>query len=191
MEIITSTKIKLRALVKDELSKLDTDSRKAEEEAVYKKLNNISFSKNVLVFMPMKDEIDIIPFILKLLKNNHKVFIPMTFGECNMDFYEIREEDFHNEHGFKLGQYKILESRHNNKYIYTKGDCMIVPGVAFDKNGNRMGRGKGYYDRFLGEYQLNTIAVAYNCQLFDNIPTDKYDISMNYIITEAFVYKKD
>ena len=64
-------------------------------------------------------------------------------------------------------------------------DLIIVPGVAFDKCGYRIGYGGGYYDRFLSNLDhVTKISLAFNMQLIDKIPTDHFDIPVNYIITE-------
>jgi 5-formyltetrahydrofolate cyclo-ligase len=66
----------------------------------------------------------------------------------------------------------------------------MVPGVAFDRNGARMGHGKGYYDKLLQHARLDAplVALAFECQLFPEIPTAPHDIFMDKIITESAVY---
>lgn len=69
-------------------------------------------------------------------------------------------------------------------------DLVIVPGSAFDRAGHRIGMGGGYYDRFLGQTaRAVRAAVAYECQLFDNIAADEHDQPMDYIFTEKTVYE--
>ena len=69
-------------------------------------------------------------------------------------------------------------------------DLVIVPGSAFDRAGHRIGMGGGYYDRFLGQVaRAARAAVAYECQLFDNIAVDEHDQPMDYIFTEKSVYE--
>lgn len=66
---------------------------------------------------------------------------------------------------------------------YESIDLMIIPGIAFDYTNNRMGRGKAYYDRFLNSLKSLKIGVCFSFQLFDEIPTDEYDIRMDLVIT--------
>jgi 5-formyltetrahydrofolate cyclo-ligase len=70
-------------------------------------------------------------------------------------------------------------------------DLIMVPGVAFDRRGARMGHGKGYYDKLLQHARLNTplVALAFECQLFEEIPVAEHDIFMDRIITEDHVYQ--
>ena len=66
-------------------------------------------------------------------------------------------------------------------------DLCLIPGIAFDKYGNRLGFGSGYYDRYLAQIspQVPRIALAHSCQIYDGIlPTDQYDLPMHYMLTE-------
>jgi 5-formyltetrahydrofolate cyclo-ligase len=64
-----------------------------------------------------------------------------------------------------------------------------VPGVAFDRNGNRIGRGKGYYDRLLEQTRAITVGVGYGFQLIEDIPAEPHDIAVDYVITEHGVIR--
>ncbi|MBD3249381.1 5-formyltetrahydrofolate cyclo-ligase [Candidatus Woesearchaeota archaeon] len=63
-------------------------------------------------------------------------------------------------------------------------DIVIIPGIAFDKSGNRLGYGSGFYDIFLQDITSTKVALAYEFQIFNNIPSEPHDITMDYIITE-------
>ena len=82
-----------------------------------------------------------------------------------------------------------LEQR-NYRCRFGEIDLIMVPGVAFDRRGARMGHGKGYYDKLLQHARPETplIALAFECQLFPEIPTASHDIFMDMIITESAVY---
>ena len=69
-------------------------------------------------------------------------------------------------------------------------DVAIVPGVAFDRQGNRLGHGAGYYDRLLAELPSSAylISVAYECQMLEAIPHEPHDIGMDQVVTESDVY---
>lgn len=68
-------------------------------------------------------------------------------------------------------------------------DLIVVPGIAFDKRGYRIGFGKGYYDRFLSDYTGIKVGFAYDFQVLESIPHESWDIAMNYIVTEKKVYR--
>jgi len=90
------------------------------------------------------------------------------------------------EEGVKLkkGPYGVLEPIANNFIAPHKLDLVIVPGLAFDKKGNRLGRGKGCYDRFLGLLPENTssIGLAFDFQILPSVPTTACDVSVQKVI---------
>ena len=97
-----------------------------------------------------------------------------------------------------IGMYKILEPRPELRLLPEKQvdpktlDLVMVPGVAFDRRGARMGHGKGYYDKLLENARPETplVALAFECQLFPEIPIATHDVFMNKIITEKAIYLK-
>ena len=97
----------------------------------------------------------------------------------------------------QVGMYKILEPKEELRSLASKRveveqlDLIMVPGVAFDRRGGRMGHGKGYYDKLLEHARLDTplVALAFECQMFPEVPVAEHDIFMDKIITEAAVYE--
>ena len=96
-----------------------------------------------------------------------------------------------------VGMYKILEPREDLRLLTEKRipvdelDVIMVPGVGFDRRGGRTGHGKGYYDKLLEHARLDAplIGIAFECQLFPEIPMQSHDIFMDRVITEAAVYQ--
>lgn len=68
-------------------------------------------------------------------------------------------------------------------------DLILVPGIAFGQNGERLGRGKGFYDRFLESSKALKIGICFEEQIIENVPTEKWDINMDYIITNQRLIK--
>jgi 5-formyltetrahydrofolate cyclo-ligase len=95
-----------------------------------------------------------------------------------------------------LGMYKILEPRAELRTLpgsrveAASLDLVVVPGVAFDREGGRTGHGFGYYDKLLGRARPDAplIALAFECQLFPRIPMQPHDIFMDKVVTESAVY---
>jgi len=85
------------------------------------------------------------------------------------------------------GAYGILEPRKIIEVMPKKIDLAIVPGVGFDEKGNRLGHGKGYYDKLLQKTNAKKIGLAFECQIVDQIPTFDNDVSMDMLITEKRV----
>ena len=97
----------------------------------------------------------------------------------------------------EIGMYKILEPKDSLRSLPEKRvlvenlDVIMVPGVAFDYEGGRTGHGKGYYDKLLENARPDTplIALAFECQMFPEIPMAEHDIFMDKVITEDRIYK--
>ena len=95
-----------------------------------------------------------------------------------------------------VGMYKILEPKAELRTLPEKKvkpeelDLVMVPGVAFDRRGGRMGHGFGYYDKLLEHARPDAplVALAFECQLFEEIPTQSHDVYMDKIITEKAIY---
>src|SRR5690606_2248787 len=95
----------------------------------------------------------------------------------------------------ELGMYKILEPRKDLRLLPEKQisvvelDLVMVPGVAFDERGGRMGHGKGYYDKLLENARPDCplVALAFECQIFPEVPMGELDIFMDKVITERRV----
>ena len=82
------------------------------------------------------------------------------------------------------GMYGILEPKTVRKADENNIDVILVPGLAFDRNGGRMGFGKGYYDRLLESSKAVKIGLCYDFQILEKIPTESHDVPMNFVITE-------
>lgn len=187
-QIIHSNKALMRKSVREKVLSLSENDKQRQSLAVCEKLKAFADgfqSKNVLMFMPLRDEINIIPFTEYLLDNSYNVYIPVSFTESIMKFYKITSVNV-----FELGMYGIREPKKEYEYEYSPIDNIIVPGVLFDKHCNRLGRGKGYYDIFLSRNPLNSIAVCYNEQIIEEMVTEPHDYKVNYVLSESFDIKK-
>ena len=91
----------------------------------------------------------------------------------------------------KVNSYGFLEPTTNTKTV--SPNLILVPLVAYDRFRNRLGYGKGYYDRFLGKYlkkhkNILTIGIAFSFQKYKKIPTSKHDVKLDYILTEKGIF---
>ena len=109
-------------------------------------------------------------------RQEKRIILPTVVGD------DIIPVELSENTGFAVGDFNILEPQ--NEPYQGDYDLIVVPGVAFDKNGNRLGRGRGYYDRFLCQHQAVTkIGICFDFQLVDEIPTEPTDIKMDEIIS--------
>lgn len=130
-------------------------------------------------------EVETGPIIRKALKMGKKVYLPVTLAkERTIKPVLLRSL----KQGFKKGAYGIYEPRESKSEKsdrIKKLDLVVVPGLAFDRENNRLGRGRGYYDSFLKSLPKNTpkIALGFRFQLLDKIPTTKSDFSLSLVLT--------
>lgn len=143
-------------------------------------LNNqkIISSKNILIYVSKDEEVDTKEIIKELWKLNKNVFVPKVEGNI-INFYLIKKFN-----DLEIGYYGILEPISHVKYQDNINTCIIVPGLLFDKNYNRLGYGGGYYDRFLTNKNIYKIGICFSTMIVDKIIVEKTDIKMDEIITE-------
>lgn len=111
------------------------------------------------------------------------LFYPKVMEDENLAFYRNGERD-----GWVRGKYGLLEPRaHPGVEGLRSGfDLVVVPGVAFDSMGRRLGRGYGYYDRFLAGLpgSVVTVGLAFSWQLLPEVPVDSWDVPVDVVVTE-------
>lgn len=134
----------------------------------------------IMCYYPIHNEVDIRPLLNKY-KESKTILLPVVHrASIEMRPY-TGKEDLHR------GKFGIPEPKSGT--FRGKPDLIIVPGVAFDKNCNRLGRGKGFYDRFLRRFVgVESIGVAYDRQVVDKIPTDRFDKRMTHVVTPTATY---
>jgi 5-formyltetrahydrofolate cyclo-ligase len=130
----------------------------------------------VLLFYSLKDEPDTHSFIEKW-SGEKEILLPALCGE-NL---ELRV--YNGCEGLLRGAYGIWESSGRLFTDYASIDLAVIPGVAFDRSGNRLGRGKGYYDRLLPHISACKLGVCFSFQLVENVPIGEFDVRMDEIIT--------
>lgn len=133
----------------------------------------------LLLYSALPDEVPTQSLIDELVAQGKTVLLPRVVNDTEM---ELRQ--YTGMQDLQAGAFGILEPTGKLFTDYEKIDVVVVPGMAFDKEGHRLGRGKGYYDRFLAKIR-NTykIGLCFPWQLVDNVPTDEHDILMDEIMT--------
>ncbi len=177
MNSLTTKKI-LRQQIKERVASLSTNERKEREKRILEQLeNNLFFqqAKSVLLFWSLPDEIDTHSFVKKWARQK-RLFLPVIQdGELSIKLYT-------DEKDMAEGSFKILEPQTPLFGDINQIDVFVIPAVAFDKQNNRLGRGKGFYDKLLCLVSAYKIGVAYPEQIVDVIPTEKHDIKMDIIL---------
>lgn len=117
-----------------------------------------------------------------------KVFFPKSNEDCTMDFYQVISVK-QLESGYKGIKEPVVDESYRYRYNTKEDTLVIVPGVAFDMQGYRVGYGKGFYDRFLRDKrQMTVMGLCFSNQLVEEVPHDKYDMKMDKIVTEEIIY---
>lgn len=142
-------------------------------------------AKTVLFYAAVHREVQLDPAIRAAQQYGKRVVFPRVVGE-ELKLYHVSDvsEDL------KLGYTNIPEPKTSLPEIKsTELDLILVPGIVFDPEGNRIGYGKGHFDRFLEDLSAAKIGVAYDFQLVDLIPAEEHDVKMDYVLTEKGVIK--
>ena len=135
-------------------------------------------AKTVLLYHSMKDEVYTHSFIDKWT-DSKQIVLPVVVG----DTLEIRR--YEGIGSMKPGPYGILEPIGTVLDNYSSIDLVVVPGVAFDRERNRLGHGKGYYDKILPQLAAYKIGICFPFQLVEKVPADSFDVKMDAIIVGA------
>lgn len=151
-------------------------------------LPEYSAAKNVFVYIGAGDEINTDFLVDDMLENGKDVYVPLCFGKGEMAAKKIssREE-------LQEGMYGLLEPSASAEGILPEEiSLVIVPGVAFGRDFTRLGRGGGYYDRFLERASSATlVAPCREENLLETVPVDEHDCPVDVIVTKEEVLRKD
>ena len=142
-------------------------------------------AKIVMFYVDMRNEVMTKDAIEKTLANGKRVVVPRVksgYGLLAIEINGLNE--------LVPGTFGVLEPPKKEEIALKDIDVVVIPGVAFDKKGYRIGYGGGYYDNFLPKLKSDTkrIAVAFEMQMMASIPTELHDVNMDMIITEKRVY---
>ena len=178
---ITDQKRTLRKQMLLQRAKMDNRKKSLYDNIICQKLWNIidyrSFSR-IHCFLPMGTEINIFPLIEKMLTKKLTVITPKTQPQRNLQHLILNSLD-ELEKGIFGTQHPADSEEYSGEY-----DLIIVPGLAFDSVGYRLGYGGGYYDRFLGQHKKAVkMGVCYPFQKLDSIPIEEHDVQLDEVIT--------
>lgn len=168
---------------------MSTDEVGRASETICKKLINApwySSSTWIYGYYPLGNEVDCLSFLQQALADGKRVALPrmekeaVSTKQCSMDFYEIHSLD-----EVESGGFGVLEPTIDCSLIEEECAVVLVPGVVFDKSGNRYGYGKGYYDRYFARFpKLYKIGIAYTHQLEESLAVTEWDVKMDSVYTE-------
>jgi 5-formyltetrahydrofolate cyclo-ligase len=141
-----------------------------------------SASQTVMVYMALPQEVQTADLIIYARRHHKRVAVPVVTAQGLLAVeYPSQPCDF------QSGAYGILEPRDRSAIVPpAEIACVLVPGVGFDPQGNRLGYGAGYYDRFLNELPATAVygGMAFHLQMVSHIPSLSHDVPMQFVVTE-------
>lgn len=135
-------------------------------------------AESIFSYLSFSNEVITNPLIEYSLKKNKKIGVPAVRGKNIVPLEFCGWEKLHPGYG------GILEPVDEKPFLLTQDTLIIVPGSVFDRKGNRMGYGKGFYDRYLSEHGGIKIGLAFSFQVLELIESKEHDVPMDFIVTE-------
>lgn len=182
---IKKRKTDLRELMRQKLRVQTPEDLKSWSEAVIERIEQLHMFRHahvVMFYYPVHHEVDLRPLLDKY-KDEKVILLPVT----HHDSIELRQ--YIGKDDLKAGHYGIPTPQ-TGTYRGTP-NLVIVPGLAFDKDLVRIGRGKGYYDRFLRKLRkVPKVGVCYDFQISDDVPWSMHDVRMDKVITPSATYER-
>jgi len=148
-------------------------------------------AKTAMFYIDVRSEVRTRQHLPQALASGKKIIVPWCNDKGELELFHLTSVE-----ELAVGMYRILEPKPELRMLPEKLvqaedlDIVMVPGVAFDRSGARMGHGKGYYDKLLQHARKDAplVALAFECQMFPEIPVAPHDIFMDMIITEMAEY---
>lgn len=182
-------KEQLRRSLKNYRSELSEETYKRQSEAILKKLRNLKEFKQArlvhcYISMNGRHEVDTHPLIKEMLNNGREVVVPRT----NLDAGTLSHYTINTMEELVTNDWGVPEPEDGRSVDPASLDLVIVPMLGADEQGNRIGYGKGFYDRFLKEVNCPKIGLTYEqCIVDEGLPVEPFDVPLNRVVTEKRV----
>lgn len=176
------TKRQIREQIKARIAEIDADSARAYAHEIALRLAAFGWrGKRIMLYHALADEVDTSE-AARLLREDNELFYPVVDGD---DMLAAREG------ATAKGAFGIDEPT-GKRFAAAEAalDVCVIPLRAFDAKCARLGRGKGYYDRFLAHSDCVRIAVAYDQQMVDEVPTEPHDAAVDAVVTPTGIYRR-
>lgn len=188
MKEMFSEKNEIRYRMKNLRGMLLDSERKSAAQEVFERLEKTAafmLADRIMMYHSLPDELYTLDF-LKKWNGKKRFYLPRVNG-VDLEVLPYQESRL------ELGSFHIEEPTGQDVTDPGEIELVVVPAVAYDRKGKRLGRGKGFYDRFLQHTKATKIGVGYEFQLLDEIPSEPHDVSMDMVITQhsTIIIKKN
>jgi len=176
----------LRSRAKEVRESVSKDYRLYSQEAILYTLKSLLQKyQNVSSYISIQTEIST-HLINEWIFLEKKLILPKV-NEDELEFYQVNSL----HEGYVQGAFNLREPNPTEATLISSDhvDAFLIPGLVFDREGHRIGYGKGYYDKALKNAVGVKIGVAFECQLFEQVIQDEHDIQLDYVVTEKKLYK--
>lgn len=180
LELISIEKDKIRKEIKERKKELTEEEKQLAAQAIFSIIESrpeFIKAKTLLLYWSMPDEVPTHEFIKKWSASK-LILLPVVKG------HHMTIRPFVGEDGLSKGDWNVMEPTSSHDYLKMI-NLVIVPGVAFDRKKRRLGRGKGYYDKYFKSKRLEKWGLCFDFQLYNTIPTASFDVMMDVVFTPS------
>ncbi len=177
-----SNKSQIRQLMREQLSQLSDQDILLSAKQVLQNIHRLPINfknKKIGVYASIKNEINTDLIVEYLLSEKTKIFFP-KIDQNQIHFYQVQSKKELIMNGLGIGEPVDTDPL----LLADSLDYCFIPGLAFDQQGHRLGRGLGYYDRYLENTLCVKLGLAYDFQIVESIPVDYHDVHMDWVISE-------
>jgi len=186
-------KIELRHQLRSRITALSDEQRVAKSRSAYHNLIKTDEYKKasvVMIYLPLPHEIDTTAVILHAWQNEKTIAVPkVSWQQRHMIPVEINSLEV----GFSTEKGGLKNPITGVPMPFEDIDLVVTPGLGFDRQGNRLGKGGSYYDRFFGSKHLDAkkCGYAFSEQIIDSVPVEEHDVPVDFIVTNEGVIECD
>jgi len=192
---LSESKIEIRREMRERREQLGREAVAAASRGVLQQLADLPEmcdARCIMGYVPTRNEVDISPLLRQWRDENRRLYLP------SIDWQQRRmwpAEIIHYPQDLQPGQWGILQPKMNGDELERQDilptiEVVLVPALAFDRQGHRLGFGGGFYDRFLGLLPAATtvIGISYEFQVIAGVPVEEHDLAVDMVVTEQRVY---
>ncbi|XP_041984598.1 5-formyltetrahydrofolate cyclo-ligase [Aricia agestis] len=183
-------KVLIREQIAKKISELSKEEKKRQSDIVYNKIINhphYKAAQRITIFMSTSDEVDTAPIIAHIQSRGATAFVPQYAGGI-MRMLKLERGDEDNMPLTRHGIQQHSKDQQREDALDEGIDLIIAPGVAFSRDGGRVGHGGGYYDKYITKLRQDpktapkVVAIAFNCQVLDKVPMNELDQRIDDVV---------